>query len=83
MVTNVLFYVSSVINPILYNLVSSKYRQMFFSTVTYFCQMYSKSQRTNKSKSSLQLSQHLRSSLVTPRTSQQTLYPIVVMETMY
>lgn len=83
MVTNVLFYVSSVINPILYNLVSSKYRQIFFSTVTYFCQMYSKSQRTNQSKRSLQLPQQLRSSLVTPRTSHQTLCPMVVMETMY
>ncbi|XP_048066767.1 neurotensin receptor type 1-like [Megalobrama amblycephala] len=83
MVTNVLFYVSSVINPILYNLVSSKYRQIFFSTVTYFCQMYSKSQRTNQSKRSLQLPQQLCSSLVTPRTSHQTLCPMVVMETIY
>uniref|UniRef100_A0A672QU21 Neurotensin receptor 1 n=1 Tax=Sinocyclocheilus grahami TaxID=75366 RepID=A0A672QU21_SINGR len=33
MVTNVLFYVSSAINPILYNLVSANYRQMFFSTL--------------------------------------------------
>ncbi|XP_048860302.1 neurotensin receptor type 1-like [Brienomyrus brachyistius] len=37
MVTNVLFYVSSVINPILYNLVSANYRQIFFSMVNYFC----------------------------------------------
>ncbi|XP_029993638.1 neurotensin receptor type 1 [Sphaeramia orbicularis] len=36
MVTNVLFYVSSAINPILYNLVSANYRQIFFSTLTYF-----------------------------------------------
>ncbi|KAL4655425.1 neurotensin receptor type 1 [Arapaima gigas] len=37
MVTNVLFYVSSVVNPILYNLVSANYRQVFFSTIHYFC----------------------------------------------
>ncbi|KAK2850995.1 hypothetical protein Q5P01_007271 [Channa striata] len=37
MLTNVLFYVSSAINPILYNLVSSNYRQIFFSTLRYFC----------------------------------------------
>ncbi|KAI7794388.1 neurotensin receptor type 1 isoform X1 [Triplophysa rosa] len=36
MVTNVLFYVSSAINPVLYNLVSSNYRQIFFSTLRYF-----------------------------------------------
>ncbi|XP_016089596.1 neurotensin receptor type 1-like [Sinocyclocheilus grahami] len=83
MVTNVLFYVSSVINPILYNLVSSNYRQVFFSTVTYFCHMHSKRQRTNQSKRSLQLPQQLQSSLVTPRNSQQTLCPMVIMDTMY
>ncbi|KAM7404223.1 hypothetical protein PAMP_011590 [Pampus punctatissimus] len=37
MLTNVLFYVSSAINPILYNLVSATYRQIFFSTLRYFC----------------------------------------------
>ncbi|KAG7472330.1 hypothetical protein MATL_G00107630 [Megalops atlanticus] len=36
MVTNVLFYVSSAINPVLYNLVSANYRQVFFSTLRYF-----------------------------------------------
>ncbi|XP_051947928.1 neurotensin receptor type 1-like [Xyrauchen texanus] len=36
MVTNVLFYVSSAINPILYNLVSANYRQIFFATLRYF-----------------------------------------------
>ncbi|TRY89868.1 hypothetical protein DNTS_030348 [Danionella cerebrum] len=35
MVTNVLFYVSSAINPVLYNLVSANYRQIFFSTLRY------------------------------------------------
>lgn len=37
MVTNVLFYVSSAINPILYNLVSANYRQIFFSTLRFVC----------------------------------------------
>ncbi|XP_068195537.1 neurotensin receptor type 1 [Antennarius striatus] len=37
MVTNVLFYVSSAINPILYNIVSATYRQIFISTLRYFC----------------------------------------------
>ncbi|XP_017342043.1 neurotensin receptor type 1 [Ictalurus punctatus] len=37
MVTNVLFYVSSAINPVLYNLVSTNYRQIFFSTMHNFC----------------------------------------------
>ncbi|KAM4737664.1 neurotensin receptor type 1 [Anableps anableps] len=36
MLTNVLFYVSSAINPILYNLVSATYRQIFFATLRYF-----------------------------------------------
>ncbi|XP_037540475.1 neurotensin receptor type 1 [Nematolebias whitei] len=36
MLTNVLFYVSSAINPVLYNLVSATYRQIFFSTLRYF-----------------------------------------------
>uniref|UniRef100_A0A3Q2CRM6 G-protein coupled receptors family 1 profile domain-containing protein n=1 Tax=Cyprinodon variegatus TaxID=28743 RepID=A0A3Q2CRM6_CYPVA len=36
MLTNVLFYVSSAINPILYNLVSATYRQVFFATLRYF-----------------------------------------------
>ncbi|XP_029291932.1 neurotensin receptor type 1 [Cottoperca gobio] len=37
MLTNVLFYVSSAVNPILYNLVSATYRQIFFSMLGYFC----------------------------------------------
>ncbi|XP_060792872.1 neurotensin receptor type 1 [Neoarius graeffei] len=37
MATNVLFYVSSAINPVLYNLVSTNYRQIFFSTLHSFC----------------------------------------------
>ncbi|XP_055079275.1 neurotensin receptor type 1 [Periophthalmus magnuspinnatus] len=37
MLTNTLFYVSSAINPILYNLVSATYRQIFVSTLRYVC----------------------------------------------
>ncbi|XP_020488016.1 neurotensin receptor type 1 [Labrus bergylta] len=37
MVTNILFYVSSAINPILYNLVSANYRQIFFSMLRHVC----------------------------------------------
>ncbi|KFP27888.1 Neurotensin receptor type 1, partial [Colius striatus] len=37
MLTNVLFYVSSAINPILYNLVSANFRQIFLSTLTLLC----------------------------------------------
>ncbi|KFW75512.1 Neurotensin receptor type 1, partial [Manacus vitellinus] len=37
MLTNVLFYVSSAINPILYNLVSANFRQIFLSTLTLVC----------------------------------------------
>nr|XP_023659939.1 neurotensin receptor type 1-like [Paramormyrops kingsleyae] len=37
MVTNVLFYISSAINPVLYNLVSANYRKFFFSTLHCFC----------------------------------------------
>ncbi|XP_051965295.1 neurotensin receptor type 1-like [Xyrauchen texanus] len=81
MLTNVLFYISSVINPILYNLVSSNYRQVFLSTVTYMCQTHYKRQRSNQSKRSLQVPQHLHSSLVTSRTSRHTLCSMVVMET--
>ncbi|XP_077473032.1 neurotensin receptor type 1 [Stigmatopora argus] len=37
MLTNVLFYVSSAINPVLYNLVSAPFRQIFCSALRYFC----------------------------------------------
>uniref|UniRef100_A0A8C5R270 Neurotensin receptor 1 n=1 Tax=Leptobrachium leishanense TaxID=445787 RepID=A0A8C5R270_9ANUR len=37
MLTNVLFYVSSTINPILYNLVSANFRQIFVSTLSFLC----------------------------------------------
>ncbi|KAL2103700.1 hypothetical protein ACEWY4_000568 [Coilia grayii] len=37
MVTNVLFYVSSAINPVLYNLVSANFREVFLSTLSSSC----------------------------------------------
>lgn len=37
MLTNVLFYVSSTVNPILYNLVSANFRQIFVSTLSFLC----------------------------------------------
>ncbi|KAM6163018.1 neurotensin receptor type 1 [Rhynchocyon petersi] len=37
MLTNVLFYVSSTINPVLYNLVSANFRHIFLSTLAYVC----------------------------------------------
>uniref|UniRef100_A0A8C5GLF4 Neurotensin receptor 1 (high affinity) n=1 Tax=Gouania willdenowi TaxID=441366 RepID=A0A8C5GLF4_GOUWI len=47
MLTNVLFYVSSAINPVLYNLVSATYRQTFFSKLRYFCLLCRRSPRRN------------------------------------
>ncbi|XP_036038960.1 neurotensin receptor type 1 [Onychomys torridus] len=37
MLTNALFYISSAINPILYNLVSANFRQVFLSTLACLC----------------------------------------------
>uniref|UniRef100_A0A8C0X4F5 Neurotensin receptor type 1 n=1 Tax=Castor canadensis TaxID=51338 RepID=A0A8C0X4F5_CASCN len=37
LLTNALFYISSTINPILYNLVSASFRQIFLSTLTCLC----------------------------------------------
>ncbi|XP_063065556.1 neurotensin receptor type 1-like [Engraulis encrasicolus] len=37
MVTNVLFYVSSAVNPVLYNLVSANFRRLFLSTLRSSC----------------------------------------------
>ncbi|XP_072290373.1 neurotensin receptor type 1 [Eucyclogobius newberryi] len=45
MLTNILFYVSSAINPILYNLVSATYRQIFVSTLRYVCMPCQRPQR--------------------------------------
>ncbi|XP_046890347.1 neurotensin receptor type 1 [Hypomesus transpacificus] len=51
MVTNVLFYVSSAINPVLYNLVSANYRQTFFSTLRHFCLPCTPRHRGNRRRS--------------------------------
>ncbi|XP_062314191.1 neurotensin receptor type 1 [Osmerus eperlanus] len=51
MVTNVLFYVSSAINPVLYNLVSANYRQTFFSTLRHFCLPCTRRHRGNRRRS--------------------------------
>ncbi|KAA0706926.1 Neurotensin receptor type 1 [Triplophysa tibetana] len=70
MVTNVLFYVSSAINPVLYNLVSSNYRQIFFSTLRYFllpCR-YKKQQRVLTRNSISICSSHTLSSNVIKET---------------
>ncbi|XP_006873419.1 PREDICTED: neurotensin receptor type 1 [Chrysochloris asiatica] len=40
MLTNALFYVSSTINPILYNLVSANFRQIFLSTLACVCPLW-------------------------------------------
>ncbi|KAG8580156.1 hypothetical protein GDO81_007172 [Engystomops pustulosus] len=37
MLTNTLFYVSSAVNPILYNMVSSSFRQLFLETMGLSC----------------------------------------------
>ncbi|XP_032461930.1 neurotensin receptor type 1 [Phocoena sinus] len=40
MLTNALFYVSSTINPVLYNLVSANFRQIFLSTLACLCPLW-------------------------------------------
>ncbi|CAN9515916.1 unnamed protein product [Ophioblennius macclurei] len=59
MLTNVLFYVSSAINPILYNLVSATYRQIFFSTLRYFympCRQAPRRRQRNFTRHSISIS---------------------------
>ncbi|NXP33912.1 NTR1 protein, partial [Leiothrix lutea] len=71
MLTNVLFYVSSAINPILYNLVSANFRQIFLSTLTILCLPWRKKKKrlafTRKSNSIS--SNHTFSSQVTRETT--------------
>uniref|UniRef100_A0A4W3JFJ2 Neurotensin receptor 1 n=1 Tax=Callorhinchus milii TaxID=7868 RepID=A0A4W3JFJ2_CALMI len=70
MVTNVLFYVSSTINPVLYNLVSANFRQNFLSILSYFCFRWrekSKAPPLNKKSNSLS-SNHNYSSSITKET---------------
>ncbi|XP_045299982.1 neurotensin receptor type 1 [Leopardus geoffroyi] len=70
MLTNALFYVSSAINPILYNLVSANFRQAFLSTLACLCPLWGRrrkrpafSRRTNSVSSN-----HTFSSNVTRET---------------
>ncbi|POI33561.1 hypothetical protein CIB84_002687, partial [Bambusicola thoracicus] len=71
MLTNVLFYVSSAINPILYNLVSANFQQIFLSTLTLVCLPWRKKKKrlafTRKSNSIS--SNHTFSSQVTRETT--------------
>ncbi|XP_053572049.1 neurotensin receptor type 1 [Bombina bombina] len=46
MMTNVLFYVSSTVNPILYNLVSANFRQIFVSTLSFLCPPWRRRKRS-------------------------------------
>ncbi|XP_036101761.1 neurotensin receptor type 1 [Molossus molossus] len=70
MLTNALFYVSSAINPILYNLVSTNFRQTFLATLACLCPLWGRrrkrfafSRKTNSMSSS-----HTFSSNVTRET---------------
>uniref|UniRef100_A0A8C9A1W7 Neurotensin receptor type 1 n=1 Tax=Prolemur simus TaxID=1328070 RepID=A0A8C9A1W7_PROSS len=45
MLTNTLFYVSSTVNPILYNLVSANFRQIFLSTLACLCPLWRRRRR--------------------------------------
>ncbi|XP_041080155.1 neurotensin receptor type 1-like [Polyodon spathula] len=72
MVTNVLFYVSSTVNPVLYNLVSANYRQIFMSTLSYFCLPWRRKRKRPA------LARHFNSI-----TSNQTFSSNIIKETMY
>nr|XP_033770303.1 neurotensin receptor type 1 [Geotrypetes seraphini] len=71
MLTNVLFYVSSTINPILYNLVSANFRQIFISTLGFLCPPWRKKKKrpalTRKS-NSISSTNHTFSSQITRET---------------
>ncbi|KAJ8412310.1 hypothetical protein AAFF_G00145770 [Aldrovandia affinis] len=81
MVTNVLFYVSSAINPVLYNLVSANYRQIFFSTLHYcwpLCRQGNSHQDRLRRKHHHTLAMHCNST-----SSSHTLSTNIVKETVY
>ncbi|KAM9589989.1 neurotensin receptor type 1 [Trichechus inunguis] len=66
MLTNALFYVSSTINPILYNLVSANFRQLFLSTLACICPLWRRrrprpalSRKTNSVSSNYTLSSNI------------------------
>ncbi|XP_029469721.1 neurotensin receptor type 1 [Rhinatrema bivittatum] len=71
MLTNVLFYVSSTINPILYNLVSANFRQIFVSTLGFLCPPWRRKKKrpnfTRKS-NSISSTNHTFSSQITRET---------------
>ncbi|XP_075032839.1 neurotensin receptor type 1 [Mixophyes fleayi] len=71
MLTNVLFYVSSTVNPILYNLVSANFRQIFVSTLSFLCPPWRRKKKhssfTRKS-NSISSTNHTFSTQVTRET---------------
>ncbi|KAM4622751.1 neurotensin receptor type 1 [Discoglossus pictus] len=71
MMTNVLFYVSSTVNPILYNLVSANFRQIFVSTLSFLCPPWRRKQKrqafTRKS-NSISSTNHTFSTQITRET---------------
>lgn len=71
MLTNILFYVSSAINPVLYNLVSANFRQIFLSTLIFMCLPWRKKKKRTKfnRKSNSLSSNHTFSSQVTRETT--------------
>ncbi|KAF7248830.1 Neurotensin receptor type 1 [Varanus komodoensis] len=71
MLTNILFYVSSAINPVLYNLVSANFRQIFLSTLMFMCLPWRKKKKRTKfnRKSNSISSNHTFSSQVTRETT--------------
>ncbi|XP_003220749.1 neurotensin receptor type 1 [Anolis carolinensis] len=71
MLTNILFYVSSAINPVLYNLVSANFRQTFLSTLLFMCLPWRKKKKRTKfnRKSNSISSNHTFSSQVTRETT--------------
>ncbi|XP_069744261.1 neurotensin receptor type 1 [Narcine bancroftii] len=70
MVTNILFYVSSTVNPILYNLVSANFRQCFFATLSSYCFLRRPKAKacTISRKSNSISSNHTYSNIVTKET---------------
>lgn len=72
MLTNALFYISSAINPVLYNLVSANFRQIFLSTLACLCPLWGRRRRrpTLPRKANSVSSNHTFSS----HTTRETLY---------
>ncbi|XP_028850327.1 neurotensin receptor type 1-like isoform X2 [Denticeps clupeoides] len=83
MVTNVLFYVSSAINPILYNLVSANYRELFLFSLGYFCLPCCRRRGLERRATDHQQLQQLPSTVATPHTSRVVLCSSIVKEVVY